>query len=199
MRIKDYLSYSQYSCFKQSKWDYINVYLKGIRKESIYLSFGSKIAQGLEFRDKESTDKDVLKARELIPVPKISEKEIKVVWGGIPLLSKMDGFDEEHFIIDEYKTGKNPWTQQKVDSAEQLLFYAVAVSQFYKIPMERIKIRLHWIETVVHANQYGGEIHLTGNYQMFETSRNSLDSVKFFPELQKVWIGIEELINEYVK
>jgi hypothetical protein len=199
MRIRDYISYSQYSCYKKSKYDYINAYLKGIRQESIYLSFGSKIATGLEFRNEKSEDKDILKARELIPLAKIPEKEIKVVWGGIPLLAKMDGFDDEQFIIDEYKTGKNPWTQAKVDSAEQLMFYLIAVSQFYKIEPEKIRIRLHWIETFVQANQYGGEVHLTGQYKVFETKRTNLDVVKFFPELQKVWIGIEETINEYIK
>ncbi len=200
MRIKNYISWSQYDTYKNKGINaYIRIYLEGRKFDSKYLDFGKKIAEGLEHRRKKTKDKDVLMARKLVPKFQFPEKEFTVTWGGIPLLVKLDGFGKEAncYLVDELKTGKNDsWKQIAVDKFEQITFYAAAVWQFHKIKPEEIKIRLHYLETYEDLD---GSIHLTGFYKVFETVRTTQDFLKFYIELKKVWLGIEKLIDGYSK
>ncbi len=191
MRIKDYLSFSQFSLFKLSPERYKRVYIDGIRMKSKYMDFGSKIATALETAvAKDSDDKLAIK---LLPKAQEHEREFLVKFEGIPLFGKLDGFTKKNeLIIDEHKTGKNKWTQVMVNNSEQLTFYAIMVSKFYSTPIESIRIRLHWIETFEDTD---GAIHLTGQMLTFETRRTMRDLLNIYPEIKKVWEGIEQLID----
>lgn len=189
MRIKKYLSYSQYQCFRQSKAQYIKRYIENIQIHSKYIEFGKLIAEGLENR-KKTKDKNIILARKLIPKPKESEKEIRVKFGNIPLFGYLDGYNHSH--IQEQKTSINKWTQKMVDNNEQLTFYAIMVSEKFGIPIEKINITLDWLPTFEDTD---GSLHLTGEKLSFETNRTPLDKIKIYPKMRKAWEGIEELIN----
>ena len=131
-----------------------------------------------------------------MPPVKEREKEFLVDFEGIPLLGKLDGFSlkEDLAVIDEYKTGKHPWTQNKVDSHEQLTFYAIMVWKKLGIPLEQIYIRLHWLET---CEDLDGSIFLTGRVEHFQTMRTMSDIIKIYPKIKKAWVGIEKLVDNY--
>ena len=193
MRIKKHLSYSQYQCFLSSKAQYIKRYVEGIKLDNKYLAFGKLIAKGLEDRKILTDIPDVLMARKLIKAPKETEKELEVVFGGIMLKGFLDGLNPGD--ISEDKTSKNKWTQKMVDSNEQLTFYAIMVSEKYKIPIDKIKITLNWLPTYEDTD---GSIHLTGEKFSFKTKRTNMDKIKIYPKMKKVWLGIEELINSLI-
>ena len=202
MRIKNYLSWSQYEVFTQSPEQYKKVYIDNIKRESKYYDFGHKIAEGIEHRNKRTKDNDVKLARKLLPKFQYVEKEFRVTFGNVPLLSKLDGFGESVvknelvLNIEEVKTGKNEWNQSKVDRSKQITFYVMVVSQFYKVDPATIKIRLHYLETFEDTDY---QMHLTGKYIVFNTQRTLSDVVKFYPSVKNAWVGIEELINSNLK
>lgn len=193
MRIKSYISWSQFEAINAGKENYKKIYIDGIRRENKYMDFGKKISDGLQFRAKKTTDKDILMARKLIPKPQHSEKELKVVWGGIPLLSRLDGLSLDTTSIEEYKTGKGKWTQAMADKFEQITFYTAVVSRFFEGPPEQIISYLRWLETYEDTD---GTIHLTGFVKVFKTTRTQIDLIRFYPKLKKAWEEIEEVINE---
>jgi len=192
MRIKKYLSFSQYSTFLSSPKQYQKLYLDGFKLKTKYLDFGKKIADTLESREQE--DYNTATALKLISKKEHQELELLVDFYKIPLFGKLDGY--ENGTIYEYKTGKNAWTQKKVDNHEQLTFYAIMVSKHFKIKVEDIKIKLIWLETIEDTD---GSIMLTGRKEEFQTKRTNKDLIKIYPKIKKVWIGIETLINEYIK
>ena len=197
MRIKKYLSYSQFNTFLSSPKRYKKMYIDGIRLSSKYLSFGSKIATALETREK-SDDPDIIKALELIPDVQEKEKEFLVDFEGIPLSGKLDGFEfiDGVYHIEEDKTGKNPWTQSKVDNAKQITFYVIFLWKTYGVKPEDIKVKLRWLETFEDVD---GSIHLTGRVEVFETQRTMKDILNIYPDIKKAWLGIEELVNSCAK
>ncbi len=195
MRVRERLSYSQYSTFLSGEKAYIKRYFEGLKLESKYLSFGSMIGEGLEFRKTKTDNRDIVLARKLIPCPQYCEKEISADFGKVPLTGKMDGFwDKDQFVIEEYKTSKNPWTQSMVRSHEQLLFYVIMVSILYQIKPEKILVRLTWLETYEDTD---GEVHLSGQKRVFEERFSESDVIAFYPKVSRVWKGIEALTNKY--
>lgn len=196
MRVKDYLSYSQYKTYSTSKQAYIDIYLNGKRLDNKYLTFGKDFADDLE---KEKMTIEMAEVYSKLPQVDEREKEFLLNFQGIPLLGKLDGFSRyrKHLvIIDEYKTGKKPWTQKMVDEAEQLTIYALLVHGNLKVEYKNIVIRLHWAET---CEDVDGKIFFTGRVESFTTSRSQRDILKIYPKLKKAWLGIEELINNYIK
>jgi len=181
MRLKDYISFSQYDAFNKGKYE--EYYLLGVELKNKYLDFGKDVHEN--------------KIESLgIPKPEIKEKELKIEFNGIPILAYIDGLSiKDEVVIDEYKTSVNPWTQKKVDEHEQLDFYAIAVSQELKIPIESIKIRLWWIETYIDTD---GNLKLSGRVEKFETKRTNLNVLKIYPKIKKAWIGIEKIVDNYI-
>lgn len=195
MRLKSYLSYSQYSTYLASPRQYQKIYLDGVRLDNKYLDFGKMIADVLENREKEKNENERI-ACELLEKPEQSELELLVDFYKIPLFGKLDGFNKSKNEIVEYKTGKIEWTQKKVDEHEQLTFYAIMINKKFKIKFEDIKIKLVWLETMEDTD---GTMFLTGSKKEFETKRSQKDILKIYSKIKKAWIGIGKLTNDYIK
>lgn len=185
MRIKNYISYSQYQAFNSGQYE--KIYLDGRKLNNSGLEFGKKFAEAME--SEEIGNDDIAFAKLQIPTPQFKEKEFRVEWEGIPMFGGLDGFDEKPLTVYEYKTGKTKWTQAMVDKAEQLTFYAIYVWLTYKKLPEHIY--LYWLETDSNG--------LTGKIKVFETKRSLKDFIVLYPKVKKAWIGIEKIINEYIK
>ena len=189
IRIKNYLSWSQYSLFLSSPDEYRRVYILGEPSfKNVEMDFGSKIAHGLEQEDL-TGDAEIDFCKVALPEVDEREKEIRVKFKNVPLLTKMDGFIKPN-IIHEYKTGHNAWTQRKVDKFEQLTFYAFALFlQTNKIP----EISLFWIPT----KKENGVISLTGENPIeFKTKRGLSDFTIISKKIEKVWKGIGEMVSQ---
>ncbi len=152
---RDYFSWSQYILWKSSKFQFYKRYVLG---DKLHLPAFDK---GKEFADFRETgemphyvDDPLLKSvSSLIPI--IGKPEFKIEVGfdfsdvegdSIKLLSYLDECKEDLTEFFEFKTGKNPWTQESVNNHKQLDFYAACLhilSGYKIIP----KCKLYWIET----------------------------------------------------
>uniref|UniRef100_A0A6H1ZFR8 PD-(D/E)XK endonuclease-like domain-containing protein n=3 Tax=viral metagenome TaxID=1070528 RepID=A0A6H1ZFR8_9ZZZZ len=182
---KNYISYSQLISWEKGK--YYEEYILGVRRESVEMDFGKKIADGLESG---SNEKDVEFFRMWIPEVAEREKEITETIEGLPIKIKMDGFDEKPLKVSEYKTGKTPWTQGKVDKADQLTIYSMVVWHKYKKYPE---LTLIWVPT----KNDGEDIALTGELpKSFQTTRSVGDYGAILKRLKTAWVGINKLYKE---
>ena len=211
IRIKNYLSWSQYSLFNRSPEQYRQVYILG--KESfknIEMEFGSKIASGLE-KDDLTGDAEIDFCKVSLPDVDEKEKEMIAKVGDMKLLIRMDGYKKDH-IIYEYKTGhllkteegkkpKLPWTQKIVDKFEQLTFY----SYVYWLNTGVIpEINLIWIPTIKidtgETNEWGKTIYKIELSKkppiVFNTKRSISDFSKLSVKLKRTWDEIGKMVKE---
>lgn len=174
--MKDYLSYSQISCYLYDPMEYYRRYILGLQSEPTEpMKFGSIVHRALaESRydwgkalRKEGFTPDynrvLASALGQIDRPPIREKKIVVEHEPIDLLAIFDGLDDG---IIEYKTCSSHWNQSRVDEDLQLSFYSlVYYKHFGKMP----KIKL------ISINSRNGSV------KQFSTKRYKKD----FPELQE--------------
>lgn len=185
---KDYISWSQLLAWEAGEKNYYNLYVLGQSFENKEMIFGKKIAEGLEGKI-QCEEVDFLKV--YLPEPETREFFYKVDFDGVPILGYLDGFSESKMIIDEYKTGRTPWTQSKVDSHGQLTMYAMAIWKLYGVIPE---IRLFWIPTTLNDNY---EVCLTGEIPYeFKTTRTIKDFVKMYSRLKNAYEGIKKFYEK---
>jgi len=141
-----------------------------------------------------------------VPRLRYPEHEIRTVIAGVPTLSYLDSFDTHPFRLLEYKTSKNPWTQEMVNTSGQLLFYAAAIRAAYgSLPDSCHLVWLH-TETVQKVKDSRGivwdeidgeEVVLTGEAQIFPR-RILTDEVDAFQiEIRRVAEEISEAWKEF--
>lgn len=162
---KPYLSYSAISCFMQSREEFRKRYYENrpmfITPE---LTFGKKIGEMLE-NDDESL-------RHILRYD-TAEQKLEFDVDGISILGYIDTFDSERKKVGEYKTGKVPWTQGRVNKHLQLDIYSLGVETvFGNVDDECVLV---WLETEkvmkpangrsTHSNAY--EIQFTGKVKEF--------------------------------
>jgi len=127
-----------------------------------------------------------------MPAYPLREFDIAAEFEGIPLVGKLDGFNERALVVGEYKSGKH-WTQGMADKSGQLTFYALLVWLKYgKLPSD---IFLHWART---DEDLEGNLKLTGEIKTFRTKRTMKDLILFSPRIKSAWAGICEL-GEFTK
>lgn len=109
--------------------------------------------------------------------PEIYEQNLIANLGGVNITGHIDGFSPSIPAICEYKTSTNHsrWDQKKVDEWGQISFYCLLVYIHYKIPPEKLRLRLWAIPITEH-----GDFSWTANEpKMFSTKRTMLDILKF--------------------
>lgn len=162
---RGYLSYSCMNDFYYNRSRFQQKYYEG--KESPAtpeLAFGKRIGELLEHDD--SSMKHVLRYD-------TAEQKLDFKVDGIPVIGYMDTFDSVLHKIGEYKTGKTPWTQGRVDKHFQLDVYSLGVETIFgSVDDECVLV---WLETervertgggrVSHETAYG--IQFTGKVREF--------------------------------
>lgn len=163
---KDYLSYSAINTFIHSPEQYRRQYFEGTPFiESPEILFGGKIARLLETRDP---------SMDHIMQFSVPEQKLEFEVEGVKILGFIDTFSPEQKIVGEYKTGKQPWTQERVNKHLQLDIYSLGVEKIFGEVSDLCY--LIWMQTEqvdhkkegrsTHADSYS--IRLTGEVQTFE-------------------------------
>ncbi len=137
---KPHLSWSSINCWMTNKERFRREYFENAdRLDTKYLRFGKGIAKMIE----DGQHKELLPD---LPVYDCPEFEIRVEIMGVPMLAYIDCYDSQSGNFLEYKTGKHPWTQAKVQKHDQLTLYATMLK--HKTGKMPEYCDLIWIETV---------------------------------------------------
>lgn len=195
MRPREYLSYSQKSLWKRSPKSYLEKYLYDGREFTTReMAFGKKMAVALE--EERDSDDEILNGI-MAKLPKLDKPEFavradfKIQKELIPLYAKLDTAKEDLSAFKEYKTGKNPWTQRKVDENEQITFY---VTLIYILTKQIVQdIELVWVETCEDpSSENGTGISCTGRVEVFKTKRSMGQIINELADIRRVWREIGE-------
>lgn len=106
---------------------------------------GSKDVAVEELAAKHSLDDNMKSVLLQLDTDGDSECEILVEVAGVPILSYLDLDKPKDNSFNEYKTGKIPWTQAKVQKHDQLTLYATVLK--WKRGIMPDHCTLTWIET----------------------------------------------------
>ena len=191
---RPYLSYSQMSLFEHDKKRYRDVYILGIKMPiNRGQGLGKEIAEALESGEETGDpDKDFVISQ--FPKFEMMDRPIEVILAtkgvDVPLLAKPDTCRTDLSEFLEYKTGSGPWNKSKVDSSDQMTFYATVIFlKTKKIP----KMELIWAPT---EKDEIGNPRLTGEIVRIKTARKTIDLLKMMSRMKNVWAGIAEMCEK---
>lgn len=194
---RNYLSWSALQLFESSEEKYIQKYFYGqdVDRQNDFMSFGKRFAEAKETGDCKG-DLMLEFAMNAVPAYKLPEyqinAELKTPYGIINLLAKPDSFDDEEYRLLEYKTGKIPWTQAKVQKHGQLHFYAVSTVAKYGVNPHQ---ELWWIETVMSPNG----VRPTGRIEMFQFKASQVELLEMERRITRACLRIDKLYREHIK
>lgn len=149
------------------------------------IAYGAKLADAL--RDGTETG-DIVLDTMISRIPKLelmdegAEAILEVGGRRIPVYSHPDSRSRDWSAIYEYKTGRVPWTQAKVDAFDQITFYAMLGYLCSGKIAETLE--LIWIPTRVLED---GRIQATGDIHRFPTRRTMTDVARMMARTAAAW------------
>lgn len=181
---RKYLSWSSFTLFKRSPASWVKVYIYGEKVETEAMRFGTRFAEALEAGGGETGDRDIDFALAFLPRYPKAEYKIEVRTRGVVLHGRLDGCDTKKHVVGEYKTGKTPWDQKRVDQEGQLTWYALLYFLKHgKIP----SIELTWYDTENRT------------VKTFKTVRAMIHILAMAAEARTVWQQIVEVCDKEYK
>lgn len=191
---KGYLSYSAIDTWIKNPEQYRRRYYENEEfPMTPELTFGKKIAELLEVNDPSVAH---------IPRYNKPEQSIKCTIDEVPVFGFIDDFDTREHRFREYKTGKTPWTEDRVLKHKQLDLYSLAIEAIYGSVVDLC--HLVWMQTervetphsgrITHADQYG--IKMTGEVKIFPREITKDDRLHMRWLLRSV---AEEISNDYTE
>lgn len=190
---QDYLSWSQYSLWQTSQREFWKRYGLGEdRSANKYFAKGRELGEALEDNEDGENSTDDLLALVLTEVPKLDIMEHKVeveLKDGSKILCFLDSCDLLGEEFYEYKSGKIPWTQEKVEKHDQMLFYALSL-YIKSGRMRTPDCTLIWVET----EQTENGLKYTGVVERFTREISIKDVEEFEDKLIKAIQEIEDFV-----
>jgi hypothetical protein len=193
---KKYLSSSQIELWKKNPERYKSEYfLKGQKLKTRYLEFGSSIHKMIENKEHE----------EVLPgIPTYPQSELRLTCEikGVPVLMYIDGNDPQNNEFGDYKTGKTPWTQTKLQKSDQMLLYATGIRKINGKKPDRCG--LHWIETFDEGGSSSGffrddkRVNITGKHVTLYRQFDDRELDRMEEEVLKVALEISEAYKEFI-
>lgn len=185
-----YLSWSKLALWEMDKEKFRQVYFEGMQIETYAMAKGKNMAEAMELGSAVGQDPIIQQGLLLFPQDGKAEHEIKVDCGACPILGKIDRFNLKNKTFREYKTGRWPWTQKKVNDHGQITFYYYLIWLKYKV-MPKIAW-LDWLCTDEQSDDYG-------KVKSFPTVRSMSDLIKMHGRIKRAWMGIRQMAKEYEK
>lgn len=185
------LSWTAISSFQYNPEQWYKKYVLGEDLgTSREMKFGKIVGKKLE------TD---LKYLPQIPRHSKMEHPFKVMFGKIPMTGYADTFcDKTNRKLAEYKTGKKPWTQKRVDEHGQIDMYCLMNLITNKIRPEDVEITLAWMPT-----QDNGDFSISfvepieKNIKIFRTKRTTTQILNFGAFINQIYKEMEKYAQEH--
>lgn len=191
---KKALSFSQISLWQSSKEAYRKKYYPAVMPpyfQTLEMAFGNAVTEAME-RNEDWVS--------FIPRHPVFEQKILVEVEGIPIIGYVDNLDPETVSFREQKTGRTPWTQNKVNKHLQMDIYSLILEkQFGRVNDE---CELVWAKTEkkkktvmmgdIELEGTSNEIVLTGEVKVFPRLITKDDRDKVAELIIRVGREIEE-------
>lgn len=186
------LSPSSINSFLYDKEQWFDSYILGNFQGSPEMEFGSMIDLKIQ------NDPTFLPK---LPRYEKMQERLAVVLSGIKLVGKPDGFNlTKSFDLWDYKTGRNPWTQKKVDDCLQLKFYLLLIYITYNIPPEKFTCGIHWLPT---KKEETGDFKVTislikeDDIKSFKTKYTMADLLSFIKDIKDIYKQMEKYCKKH--
>lgn len=186
------LSWSALSSFEYNKEQWYKKYVLGIEQiKTAELEFGSMIGKRLEIENS---------FLPMITRQSAMEYGFNVVFDGIPLIGFADSFCDKTFKkLEEYKTGKKKWTQERADEHGQITMYLLMNFITHKIRPDEVQCTIHWMPT-----QDNGDFSISfiepieEKIKQFKTKRTMQQMLEFAQRLKKVYKEMQIYSNNHI-
>jgi hypothetical protein len=176
------LSPSALNSFIYNKEQWFDTYILGNFKKSKEMDFGSAVDLRIQ------NDPTFLPH---LPRYECMQAELVAMLGKIRIKGKPDGFNlTKSKELFDYKTGRNPWTQKKVEDSIQLKFYLLLLYIHYKIKPEEFVCGIHWLETK-ETGDFKVEFVKEENIQTFTTRYTLQDLLVFIKQIKGIYKEME--------
>ena len=162
---RNYFSWSQYYLWNTSKTQFYKRYVLGEnQKENIRFSKGKELGLFLEHGgdpESYSTDPNLPLVGSLCPKLDLMEDKLEFEVLGVNMLSYVDSAKITNEFFLEYKTGKEPWDQDRVNEHQQLDWYALGYWMRSSDDIDKRIVpscQLVWVETKdVEVEEYNDD------------------------------------------
>lgn len=182
------LSPSAINSFLWNPVQWFDAYILGNFKKSKEMDFGTMIDLKIQ------NDPNFLPH---LPRYEYMQEELVAMLGNIRLKGKPDGFNlTKSKELFDYKTGRNPWTQQKVDDSIQLKFYLLLLYINKKIRPEEFTCGIHWLPTK-ETGDFKVEFVEEKNIKTFVTRYTLQDLLVFIKQIKGIYKEMEQYVASY--
>jgi len=200
MKTPDVFSWSQYSLWKQSKYQWYKKYVLNENiKSNKYFDKGDLLAKCLDTGIIPEWNDDEMLPVLLKTLPKLelTEELVEVeIKNGKKIKCYIDTSNKDGKLFYDYKTGKNEWDDIDVLNHEQLLFYSLS----YYIRSGRKLVPnsgIIWVETIEEEVDGYNKIYFTGVHKLIERIINEDEIIAFENKLIETLLEIESY--EYIE
>lgn len=196
---RGYLSWSALDLWEKNPERFKREYFEQQSKlDTKYLRFGKGFAKSIEDGSVKQTLPELIVYKEI----EYQIKDVKI--NEVPILSFIDSYDPDEHVFREYKTGKNPWNQVKVQKHGQLVFYAVGLKAKHgNMPAY---CDLDWIETKEQAvdvtdfwSTVDKKLSLTGKITSFRRYFDMRELERMEERIERVAKEISKAYHEFIK
>lgn len=203
---KGHLSFSQIILWQTARETYRKKYYPLVRPpyaSSLEMAYGNEVTEAME-RNEPWTH--------FIPRYKTFEYDASFEIEGIPIEAYVDNIDLDRVQFNEQKTGRTPWTQNKVENHLQLDIYSTLLE--LKLGKVHDTCYLTWVKTAWKPKEItlvtgdtitadSSELMLTGEFQMFKRVITKEDRerckkliVEIGKEIAEDYAALKHLYNE---
>lgn len=183
------LSWSAISSFEYDKEQWYRNYVLGDRDPATKeMMFGSKI--GIKIAKDKKFIPDLSRG-------KIFEYKLSGKLKGIPLIGYADSYTP-HCLLDEYKTGKKAWDQERADDHGQIDMYLLLLNLMHRVKPENIKCAIHWLPTIENG---AFEIVFRDSPVKpvsFHTTRDMVQILKFGQRIERTYKAMQIYAESHI-
>jgi hypothetical protein len=185
------LSWSAISSWEWNQEEWATKYLDGLfTPPTPKMSFGNVVG------DRLAKDPEYLPE---VPRYSVFEHKMYADIGDIKLVGLLDSFDPETKNFYEYKTSsnENKWDQDEANKHGQILLYLFLIYVNYRVPPEKIKIKLVYIPVEENFDGFM-EVSKGGKIQSFDVNHTLEEALVFIAKKVKpIWEEMKEYARVY--
>jgi hypothetical protein len=183
------MSYSQISSFLWNKEQWYETYVDpAIFQTSPELEFGSSVDLKLQ------RDPKFLPQIERL---ELMQHKMRVVFDGISLVGIPDNLSIKRRLLQDFKTGRNPWTHDLAKKTGQLKIYLLLLYITEKIDPSEFTCSIIWLPTYKTEEDVVNFVKPFA-VQKFDVQHTLGEVLSYWKEVKKIRKQMEEYVDKHI-